>query len=245
MKNTDSTLIYDNSFSGFLSAVYIAFKEDLSVSEIHPRENVQNLLFSDAVDIRTEKRAARRIWQAIQKRNYEAAKTIYFAYLSESKGIELLLYNYIRSILSNDNDTTVYIDAASLKKIRLMAGLVSREKKRMENQVLLQQAYPDLQLAYIEPDFNVLPLITKYFKSSQNIQPWIIYDRRRKYGIYYDGRVKHIITSDLLKTLLTQKHLAESPAYTLNPGSEASQSNHALGREIRKKHSYPDTISAA
>jgi probable DNA metabolism protein len=241
----DSTLIYDSSFSGFLSAVYIALKEDLSVSEIRPKENVQNLLFSDALEIRTEKKAARSLWQALQKRNYEAAKTIYFAYLSESQNIELLLYHYIRSTLSNHNDSTVYIDAASIKKIKLMAGLVSREKKRLESEVFLQQAYPDLQLAYIEPDFDVLPLITKYFKSSQNIQAWIIYDKRRNYGIYFDGRIKHIISTDHLKILLTQKQLAEPVPHSLKIRSVESDSHRVLGQDLRKNRSYPNAVSAA
>ncbi len=245
MKHNDTTLIYDSSFSGFLSAVYSAFKEGLSVAEIRPKENVQNLLFSDALVIKNDKMAARRVWQALQKRNYEAAKTIYFAYLSESQSIEILLYKYIRSILSKDNDSMVYIDSGSVKKIKLLAGLVSREKKRMESQVLLQQAYPDLQLAYIEPEFNVLPLITKFFKSSQNTQSWTIFDKRRKYGIYYDGQMKHIISSDHLNMLLTQKHLSAPHAHSLNMDSSAAGSNAVLGKDVRKKDSYPKTITAA
>lgn len=245
MENTDTTLIYDNSFSGFLSAVYFAFKEGLSISEIRRAETGQNLLFSDTIDVKTNKRSARSVWQAIQKKNYEAAKTIYFAYLSESQSIETSLYKHIRSLVSNHADSTNHIDLTSLKKINLMAGLVSREKKRMESLVRLEQTYPDLQLAYIEPDFNVLPLITKYFKSSHSNCPWIIYDRRRKYGIYYDGRMKHIISSDLLKILLMQKHLAEPTSLPINLDTRGSSTEHSHSQSGRKKAYYHKTVNAA
>ncbi len=245
MKNTDTTLIYDNSFSGFLSAVYFAFKERLSISEIRRAETGQNLLFSDMINVKTNQTAARSLWQAMQKKNYEAAKTIYFAYMSESQSIETSLYKYIRSIISNRTDSTNDLDLASLKKIKLMAGLVSREKKRMEGLVCLEQTYPDLQLAYIEPDFNVLPLITKYFKSSQSNCPWIIYDRKRKYGIYFDGRMKHIVSFDLLKIILVQKHLAEPASLPINLDTTGPSTEHSRGQSGRQKTYYHKTGNAA
>lgn len=38
----------------------------------------------------------------------------------------------------------------------------------------------------MQPDHNVLPLIAKHFKARYADQRWLIYDGRRKYGIYYD-----------------------------------------------------------
>jgi probable DNA metabolism protein len=42
--------------------------------------------------------------------------------------------------------------------------------------------------ATIDPDFNVLPLITPHFTDRYADQVWIIYDTRRKYGMHYDSR---------------------------------------------------------
>lgn len=241
----ETTLIYDNSFSGFLSAVYFAFKGRRSISDIIDKENGQHLLFSDAVSIKTDKKAARSVWQAIQKKNYEAAKSIYFAYLSESKGIELLLYNYIRLLVLNHSNTECYIDSTSLNKIKLLSGLVGREKKRMESQVFLEQTYPDLQVAYIEPDFNVLPLITKSVRTSQEICPWIIYDRKRKYGIYYDGSAKHIISHGRFKTLLAQKHLSEPASLALSQDPIDNLTGPSHEQPTSKKTYFPKTVHAA
>ena len=245
MKNTEITLIFDNSFSGLLSAIYFAFKERRAVTNIYRKEHGQQFLFSDAMIIKTDMLAARKVWQAIQKRNYEAAKSIYFTFLSESKGIDILLYKYIKSIVLNPTVSDNIIDPSSVNKIKLLAGLVSREKRRMENQVCLEQTYPDLQLAYIEPEFNVLPLITKHFRSSQDICPWIIYDRKRKYGIYFDGSTKHIISSGRCKILLAQKQLTEPVAHALNPDSKTLIANQHQGQAVGKKAYFPKTVSAA
>ena len=40
--------------------------------------------------------------------------------------------------------------------------------------------------AIVQPDFNVLPLIEKHFRERYADQRWLIYDVRRKYGLYYD-----------------------------------------------------------
>ena len=40
--------------------------------------------------------------------------------------------------------------------------------------------------AIIEPDFNVLPLITQFFKNRYADQRWLIFDVRRNYGYYYN-----------------------------------------------------------
>ncbi|MGB5237895.1 MAG: TIGR03915 family putative DNA repair protein [Flavobacteriaceae bacterium] len=245
MKYIETTLIYDDGFSGFLSAIHFAFSEECSISDIMSKENGQRLLFSDAISVKTDKTAARSVWQAIQKKNYEAAKSIYFAFLSESKGIEFLLYKYIRLLVLNPTDSDNYIESTSLNKIKLLAGLVSREKKRMESQVHLEQTYPDLHLAYIEPDFNVLPLITKHFRSSQDICPWIIYDRKRKYGIYYDGNAKHIISTGRFKILLAQKQLSEPASLSLNSDSLTSVANYNQRQPMDEKAYFPKTVNAA
>ena len=38
----------------------------------------------------------------------------------------------------------------------------------------------------VEPDYNVLPLLIDHFKNRYADQRWLIYDGKRKYGIYYN-----------------------------------------------------------
>ena len=50
----------------------------------------------------------------------------------------------------------------------------------------MQLTKDELYYAIIQPDYNVLPLISDHFKKRYADQRWLIYDCRRKYGLYYD-----------------------------------------------------------
>ena len=209
MKDNETTIVYDGSFSGFLSAVFKVFEQRIKVADIISNQNIQGGLFSDIVRISTNEFHARRVWYAVQKENNSAIKNIYFAFLSEAGGIEFLLYKYIKMIMSNNTDSSTYISEKEILKINQLAGLVSREKKRIEVGVELQSIYPDLKLAYIEPNFNVLPLVSKFVRSCYKDSDWILFDLKRKYGIYCHGNKLQIVSSSFISKNLAQKYLAE------------------------------------
>ena len=52
--------------------------------------------------------------------------------------------------------------------------------------VRFQEIQDHIFYSNIEPDFNVLPLIKKHFEKRYADQKWIIYDLKRKYGLYYN-----------------------------------------------------------
>ena len=140
---------------------------------------------------------AKRVWNGVQRKSNTAIKNIYFAYQSETKGIELLLYRYIRKLFSNEQSVhTDYSDGVVLK-ISQLARSVGREKHRMEAFVRFQLTKDGIYFANIEPDFDVLPLISKHFRSRYADQHWLIYDVKRRYGIFYDLQKVEIISLDL------------------------------------------------
>lgn len=196
MYNT-RTLIYDGSFNGFLTAIFTSFEEKVQVANIQKKSVSQNGLFSETETIFTNVDKAKRVWNGIQKKNGQAIKNIYFAYLSENPGIELLLYRYIQKLFIKEGTVqTDYSDGIDLK-ISQLAKSVAREKHRMEAFVRFQLTKDDIYFANIEPDFDVLPLISKHFRSRYADQHWLIYDVKRKYGIYYNLERVEIISLDL------------------------------------------------
>jgi probable DNA metabolism protein len=64
--------------------------------------------------------------------------------------------------------------------------MVHRERHRMKAFVRFQLTKDGIYYAAVDPDFNVLPLIIDHFKNRYADQRWLIYDLKRKYGIYYD-----------------------------------------------------------
>ncbi|MDT7830370.1 TIGR03915 family putative DNA repair protein [Pricia sp. S334] len=190
------TLIYDGSFNGFLTAIFVAFEERAQIADIQKNRSGQNGLFSETETVFTNIEKAKRVWNGIQKKNHNAVKKIYFAYLSETRGVELLLYRYIRKLFANFSTYSDFSDGIVLK-ISQLAKSVGREKHRMEAFVRFQLTQDEIYFANIEPDFDVLPLISKHFRSRYADQQWLIYDVKRDYGIFYDLERVEIVSLDL------------------------------------------------
>ena len=191
------TLLYDGSFNGFLTTVYKAFDEKIKVTDIQKTSVAQRGLFSDTETVFTQMDQAKRVWSGIQKKSHTSIKNIYFAFLSEHKGIELLLYRYILKLFSRSELLHLNFTDDTVLKISQLAKSVGREKHRMEAFVRFQRTKDDIYFANIEPDFDVLPLISKHFRSRYADQQWIIYDVKRKYGIFYNLHSVEIISLDL------------------------------------------------
>jgi probable DNA metabolism protein len=195
MRNS-KILIYDGSFNGFLSAVYKAFDERIQVADIQKNTIAQRGLFSDTETVFTQMDIAKSVWNGVQKKNHAAIKNIYFAFLSEAKGIELQLYLQIRKLFfPKDMLQLNFTDDVAIR-ISQLAKTVGREKKHMETTVDFQTTQDNLKFASISPDSDILPLISRHYRFLYNKQPWIIFDRKRNYGIYYNLVSVEIIALD-------------------------------------------------
>lgn len=189
-------LTYDGSFNGFLTAVFMVYEEKITVSGIQRHGKVQNALFADNERVYTNTEKAKRVWRGIQAKNQLALKNIYFAFLSEKKGIELKLLHYIQKMFVDKASVHIDFSDAEVLKISQLSKSVGREKHRMEAFVRFQLTKDGIFFANIAPDFNVLPLISKHFRNRYADQEWIIYDIKRKYGLYYNGTAMELISLD-------------------------------------------------
>ena len=190
-----TTLVYDGSFEGWLSAVFIIYEYKLHDVSIIPETHRQESLFGNTKTIATDEEKANRVWNGLKKRlSEDAAVDFYKSFLSEIIGIEdkfLLFVQYafsaVEKIEKDFSHPAVLFVAETARKVH-------REKHRMEAFVRFQQTQDAMYYAIIEPDFNVLPLIKDHFQKRYADQPWMIYDAKRKYGLYYDGEEVTTVT---------------------------------------------------
>lgn len=192
MKPT-KTLIYDGSFNGFLTAIFIAFDEKINVADIQKNNQSQNGLFSDTETVFTNVEKAKRVWNGIRNKSHNAISNVYFAFLSETEGVEMMLYTYIQKLMHTKNGKYLDYSDSTVVYIGQLAKKVGREKHRMEAFVQFQLTKDEILFANIEPDFDVLPLMSKHFRYRYADQKWLIYDVKRKYGIFYNlGHVEMV-----------------------------------------------------
>jgi probable DNA metabolism protein len=181
------TLVYDGSFKGWLTAVFEAYEYKFLEAGIQPAHTYQEELTHQKHVVITDDTKSSRVWKTLSdKITRQGLRRLYQTFLSEEKHIENVMLEYVRyTIMMRANVENDFGNPAVLR-IQQMARKVHREKHRMEAFVRFQLTRDKLYYAIIQPDFNVLPLIQTHFKDRYADQRWLIYDARRKYGIYYD-----------------------------------------------------------
>lgn len=180
-------VVYDGSFEGLLSAVFDVYYYKFSDVSIYAEQHFQDNIFKEAHFAKTNEAHAKRVWQGLDKKlSSEALHQIHRTFLSELPGIENSLLHYIQYVFSSTANVEVDYSHPAVLTVTQTAKKVWREKHRMEAFVRFQQTKDHLFYAIIEPDYNVLPIISPHFKNRYADQRWLIYDAKRKYGIYYD-----------------------------------------------------------
>ncbi|MCF4101935.1 TIGR03915 family putative DNA repair protein [Gillisia sp. M10.2A] len=185
--NTSVIISYDGSFDGFLCVVFASFEQHLQISAIHPEIELQQDFFSAPLLILTEEAKANRVKTGLTKcMSATSRRKLYWAFLSELPGIELTLLQYVQMAFKESKFRGTDFGDSVILRVTQVAKMVSREKHRMEAFIRFKLTKDDIYFAGIEPDFNVLPLISKHFETRYADQKWIIYDYKRKFGLYYD-----------------------------------------------------------
>lgn len=130
---------------------------------------------------------SQRVWKGLQKRlSVAALHQLHQTFLSEEEGIENYMLQYVQYAFKSPVSIEEDFSHPAVLMITQTAKKVWRETHRMQAFVRFQKTSDNLYYAIIEPDYNVLPLITSHFKNRYADQRWMIYDASRKYGIFYD-----------------------------------------------------------
>lgn len=194
-------LTYDGSFEGFLSTVFKIYEEKLTQVTIQKSSNVQASFFGNIEEVVTSKEQADRVWNGLKKKlTVFGRNQIYYSFLSEETAVENVLLDYIQQVFASKENIEKDFSNLTVLKLSKITRSVGREKHRMEAFVRFRLTKDDLYFASIEPDFNVLPLISKHFKSRYADQKWMIYDIKRKYGLYYNLDTVEIVAMEFPKT---------------------------------------------
>lgn len=180
-------LLYDGSFDGFLTGIFECYERKPGNFTIVRPRLYQPQLGTSCLQIQTDSTKSKRVWTGLKK-HLSAMKRneFYKTFLSELPEMEPLLTDFVKHVFSSRHNVEEDLGHPSVIRVTNIAHQVHREKHRMEAFIRFQRTKDDLYFASINPDFNVLPLIVSHFKDRYADQHWLIYDKRRKYGIHYD-----------------------------------------------------------
>ena len=178
---------YDGTFEGLLTVLFSIYESKSPPNSIQPEATAQAGLFAQPAHRETDEILATRVWEGLLRTmDPEARARLYHVFLSEDPDRELLVFRYVDLALRSAQDIAENYANADVRRVQRLAQQMFREKHRMEAFVRFEKTTDELFHATIEPDFDVLPLIAAHFTKRYADQRWLIYDRRRHYGLYYD-----------------------------------------------------------
>ena len=188
--------VFDNTLDGLLTAVFDSFflkQQDVTLLA----EGEQLPLFADEPHrVVTDGKKAERVWKGLEKQlSKDGLHMVTISWLSEERTLNQPLFNFIckvfrlkmKGLEHNASDPDVL-------EVRNTCRRVLHEQLRMKQFIRFQKAKDGTYLAVVSPDHNVLPIIIDHFQDRFNDQPWLIYDAKRHYGFYYDGKTVIRIT---------------------------------------------------
>jgi probable DNA metabolism protein len=181
------SVVYDGSFDGFLTTIFEIFEYRLTDEVIYREETVPGNLFGPVHRVITDTRKAERVARKLkEKLSAGAIDQFYKTYLSEINLIENSLFRFVKYVLASPKSVENNYAHPDVLMLQQTSRKVHREKHRMEAFVRFQLTGDGIYYSIIQPDYNVLPLIAKHFRDRYADQRWLIYDVKRKYGLYYD-----------------------------------------------------------
>ena len=179
--------LYDRTFDGILTAVFDAYSRKTFPNALLGEGEQLPLFCEETHMVITDEQKAKRVWTALQKKlSASALSCLTISYLSELPELNMPLFRYVckavdapRSIETNFADEDVLMVTNTYRK-------VIYERQRMLQFVRFQKAADGTYFALMEPQYNVIPLAIEHFKDRFADQPFLLYDKQRDYGYYYD-----------------------------------------------------------
>jgi probable DNA metabolism protein len=189
---------YDGSFDGLLCVLLACWESRRWPEAIQPEDAAQGGLFSETRFIETDEARARRVWEGLLKHMPGEARTnLYKTFLSERPDRELIIFRYVQlAIEAGGQDISENYGNDVVRTVADVKKQLFREKHRMEAFVRFEKTHDGLFHATIEPEYDVLPLIAEHFTKRYADQRWLIFDRRRRYGLYYDLHRTDVVSFD-------------------------------------------------
>ena len=202
-------LSYDSTFEGFLTTVFEIFEYKYQEPQIIKKGDLQHNLFVNPIQVVTDVAKSDRVIKKLKDQlQNDGVRTLIYAFLSEKVGVEDLLFKVIRYAIANKSQNIMKdFSNDAVLQVSQITKSVGREKHRMEAFIRFELLKDGIYFAKIDPDFDVLTLIINHFKNRYQDQKWLIYDLRRRYGVYYDLINVEIVSLDLDIKLIENKSI--------------------------------------
>ncbi len=171
--------VYDGTVEGLFSAMdYASQSKTPSPSFTISADDAG--LFDEVFYHETDFIKAKDLYLRIEaKINRESLKNIFYCYLSCSHDKEQIIFDYINAGFEYGNRLDQRLTVYPVNEMNKIVSRVKHESHKMLGLVRFSSVEGDTFYAEIEPDNDILPLITGHFSKRMPGGKWIIHDKKR------------------------------------------------------------------
>ena len=186
--DTVCTFVFDATWEGMLSAVFDAFSLRRMPQELL-RAGAQMPMFADAIhEVTTDAAHARRVWRGLKaKLPAGAMAALTASFLSELPEMDIHIFSYMVKVFRSPQGVERDFSDTDVLTVFETARKVRHEQHRVLQFMRFQKAADGTYFGIMEPIYNVMPLTVPHFTDRFADQRFILYDKRRGFGYYYDG----------------------------------------------------------
>lgn len=178
---------FDGTFDGLLTAIFEVYAQKLKLVSVISQDKSSLQLFGHAVDIATDIEKSKRVQAQIERYiGKSGLNSLWKATLTESESVPQVIFEVVQYMLEKKGNVLGDFGHPAVLELQQFLKKLSRERHRMTAFVRFELATDGIYYATIEPDFDVLPIVSDHFKSRYADQKWLIFDTKRNYGIYYN-----------------------------------------------------------
>jgi probable DNA metabolism protein len=194
--NDPAVYIYDGTFDGFLTVVFDAYASKRQPLQIVKEHRRRPNFFDVEIYVAADAEKSERVWKGIVARSDVPVSQMFcLAFASDLPDVEIEMYRWLKKLFA---DTTGIFFKNLLDETAFalygIARKVKREINRFYGFVRFRETSNGMYFAVIEPDHDIVTLLGPHFAARYPAQAWVIYDRRRDKGIYYDKPTLNEIT---------------------------------------------------
>lgn len=182
-----TTIIYDGTYPGWLTAVFEIYEHKMADVTFAKEGEPSASFFGGTHAVITDEIKAGRVLNGLKQKLSAAGLTRLFeTFFSELERVEEMMWRFVKYVFLSPDNIEGDLSNTDVLEIWKASKYVHRESHRMKAFIRFKLTKDQLYYAIVEPDCNVLPMIANHFKKRYTDQRWLIYDAKRRYGIYYD-----------------------------------------------------------
>lgn len=186
------TYLYDGTFTGFLTALALGLErggEDCAI--LREAAAGERDLFSEYVNPGSDPARAAAMRELFERRGSTASwRHARYAFLSESPDSGTAVLAYARLLLAKGPAADGMLADDRVRRVHALSASVGGEAHMFKGFVRFTELADGTLYSRIEPDHNVLPLITGHFRARLTSFNWVIHDARRGgAALYFGGRL--------------------------------------------------------